>query len=184
MAFSKEEVEALQARVKEKAKPIIRESMATPFTRNCWNPECGYGWPIAVTHCKKCGWSKDGPPGRVSITKAKAIDVERDRGMNKTERKYSLYLKALLRAGEIAWFEYEPIKLRLADACQYIPDFMVVTKDGHIEIHDTKAWWAKAKKVGIEGDSLVKMKGIAEKYPMFKVLATWEKDGKWEQRVF
>ena len=34
MAFSKEEAEALQARVKEKAKPIIRESMATPFTRN------------------------------------------------------------------------------------------------------------------------------------------------------
>ena len=121
---------------------------------------------------------------QVSIPAAKAIAVERDRGMNKTERKYSLYLKALLRAGDIAWFEYEPIKLRLADACLYIPDFMVVTKDGHIEIHDTKAWWAKAKKVGIEGDSLVKMKGIAEKYPMFKVLATWEKDGKWEQRVF
>lgn len=158
MAFSKEEVEALQARVDSKGSGPHRGFVV------------GGGYSI-----------RDATP---KVPKAKAIAVERDRGMNKTERKYSLYLKALLRAGEIAWFEYEPIKLRLADACLYIPDFMVVTKDGHIEIHDTKAWWAKAKKVGIEGDSMIKMKGIAEKYPMFKVLATWEKDGKWEQRVF
>lgn len=165
--------------------PVVRDTMATPFARDCWNPDCGYAWPLEVTHCKKCGWSKDGPPQRAkSVPKAKAITIEPPDTMNETERKYSRRLKAMLHAGEIAWYGYECIKMRLSEGSFYRTDFMVVTKEGYIELHDTKAYFKSKKKPGITEASMVRMKGVAEKYPMFKVLATWEKDGTWEQRVF
>jgi hypothetical protein len=35
-------------------------------------------------------------------------------------------LEAMKRAGDIADWKFESVKLRLADGCYYIPDFMVI----------------------------------------------------------
>ncbi len=120
----------------------------------------------------------------VPPTKARGNTKPRVRGMNKTESEYSRHLETEKQAGRISAYWYEPWKIRIADNCTWTPDFVVIDCDGMIEWHDTKSWWAKAKKVGIEEDALIKMKSIADIYPQFKVLATWKRDGVWEQRVF
>lgn len=129
-----------------------------------------------------------GPPiglsdGTIRV-RAKVPTEPRDRGMNKTEKAYLRHLEHRKHLGAISTYWYEPWKIRIADNCTWTPDFVVINADGTIEWHDTKSWWAKAKKVGIEEDALIKMKATAEMYPQFKVLATWFKDGVWEQRVF
>jgi hypothetical protein len=63
--------------------------------------------------------------------------------MNRTERAYAQRLELLWRAGEIAWWAYEPFLIALADGLKYRPDFVVVRKgevDGsvHLEVHETK----------------------------------------------
>lgn len=116
--------------------------------------------------------------------RAKGNVHERDRGMNKTEMAYRRHLEGEKREGRILWFDYECMKLRLADRCFYTPDFMVMDADGHIIFVDTKALWKSIGKPGIAEDALIKMKGVAEKYPMFTFKATWEQDGIWKERIF
>lgn len=122
--------------------------------------------------------------GEVVQVRAKGSVKPRDRGPNKTEAEYARHLEQEKQAGRILAYWYEPWKIRIADTCTWTPDFVVMDSDGLIEWHDTKSWWTKAKKVGIEEDALIKMKAAAEMYPQFKVLATWKRDGVWEQRVF
>lgn len=83
--------------------------------------------------------------------------------MNKTEQAYNDYLTSLLHAGEIKWFKFEGIKLRLADGCFYNPDFAVLTKDNGMEIHEVKGFFRDKAKV--------KVKVAADMYPfVFKVI--------------
>jgi hypothetical protein len=114
------------------------------------------------------------------IIKAKGNTKPRDRGMNKTEAAYARHLFH----SDIAYYAFEPIKFRLADNTYYTPDFLVMRTDGSLRFVDTKAWWAGAKKVGVTEDALVKMKVVAEQFPMFTFLMTWERNGVWEERVF
>ena len=58
--------------------------------------------------------------------------------MNKTEEAYAGHLRLLMLAGEVLHYEFEPLKLRLADKTFYTPDFMVVRRDGLIELHEVK----------------------------------------------
>lgn len=125
----------------------------------------------------------DAGHGTITV-RAKALTEPRDRGMNKTEKAYSRHLEHRKYLGEVVYWGFEPVKLRIADNCFYTPDFLVITKDGGVEFHDSKAWWKSANKVGATEDSVVKMKAVAEMYPFFKILATWLKNGVWEQRVF
>ena len=54
--------------------------------------------------------------------------------MNKTEASYeATVLKPSLMAGEIAWYKFEGVKLRLADNTFYTPDFIVMMIDGTIQ---------------------------------------------------
>ena len=57
--------------------------------------------------------------------------------MNKTEAAYDKVLKGLLQIGQIQWYRFEGIKLRLADATFYSPDFAVMDEDGVIEVGET-----------------------------------------------
>lgn len=94
---------------------------------------------------------------------------------NKTEERYAAHLELLKSAGEILWYEFEPLNLRLADRCFYKVDFMVVTKDGTVEIHEVKGF--------MTDDALVKVKVAAEKFPfVFKVMKVRGKG--WETREF
>lgn len=82
--------------------------------------------------------------------------------MNKTEEGYGQHLELLKRAGEVLWYRFEGIKLRLADKTFYTPDYAVMTASGQMELHEVKGFW--------EDDARVKIKVAAEMYP-FKFLA-------------
>jgi hypothetical protein len=91
--------------------------------------------------------------------------------MNKTETAYAHHLESLKQAGEVLWYKFEGIKLRLADKTFYSPDFAVMNKNFEIEIHEVKGFMAD--------DANVKIKVAAEMYPMrFKLIRL--KKGGWE----
>ena len=77
--------------------------------------------------------------------------------MNKLEQAYADHLELRLRAGEIASFDFEPEKFRLADRTYYTPDFRVILPDGLVEFHEVKGHW--------EDDARVKTKVAAEMHP-------------------
>ena len=95
--------------------------------------------------------------------------------MNKTERHYADHLEALKMAGEVLWYEFEPMNLRLADNCFYKIDFLVMIKSGQLECHEVKGFWTD--------DALVKIKIAAEKFP-FRFISVMLKNGNWEVREF
>ncbi|HBR2909581.1 TPA: DUF1064 domain-containing protein [Klebsiella pneumoniae] len=81
--------------------------------------------------------------------------------MNKTEEAYCSYLELRRRYGEIAWFRFEGIKLRLADNMFYTPDFAVMLANGQMELHEVKGFWTD--------DARVKTKVAADQYP-FRII--------------
>lgn len=95
--------------------------------------------------------------------------------MNKTEKRYADLLELRKRAGEILWYEFEPMNLRLADKCFYRVDFMVMLSSGELEVHEVKGFWTD--------DALVKIKVAASKFP-FKFIAVQLIKSKWEIRQF
>jgi len=77
--------------------------------------------------------------------------------MNKTEAAYSRLLETRLGLGEISWFAFEPINIRLGKNCFYSVDFMVMLKSGELEAHEIKGFWTD--------DGLAKFKAAAAKLP-------------------
>ena len=77
--------------------------------------------------------------------------------MNKTESAYRDHLEALLHAGEILWYRFEGVTLKLADGCRYTPDFVLMNREGWIECHEVKGHW--------QDDARVKIKVAAEMFP-------------------
>lgn len=76
--------------------------------------------------------------------------------MNKTESAYCQHLELRKRAGEITWYRFEGIKLRLADNTFYTPDFAVMLVTGEMELHEVKGFWTD--------DARVKTKVAADQY--------------------
>lgn len=99
--------------------------------------------------------------------------------MNRTEEKYASDLELMRMAGEIAWFKFEALKLRLADNTFYSPDFTVMRKGGELECHEVKGYWMD--------DARVKIKVAASIYP-FEFIAAKPKakkhGGGWEFEKF
>jgi hypothetical protein len=79
------------------------------------------------------------------------------RGINKLEQAYAEHLETRRHAGQIQWFAFEAIKLRLADATFFQPDFFVQRMDGALECHEVKGFW--------EEDARIKIKVAAALYP-------------------
>jgi len=89
--------------------------------------------------------------------------------MNKTEAAYQQHLELRKHAGEIVWYRFEGIKLRLADKTFYTPDFAVMLTDGAMELHEVKGYWLD--------DARAKTKIAAEQYP-FRIIAVTAKSKK------
>lgn len=91
--------------------------------------------------------------------------------MNKTEQAYERDLRDAKSLGDIVWYRFEGVKLRLADNTFYTPDFAVMASDNVMECHEVKGFWTD--------DARVKIKVAAEQYPFrFKaVKAKSKKDG-------
>lgn len=91
--------------------------------------------------------------------------------MNKTEAAYAATLDARRYAGEVAWFKFEGVKLRLADNTFYTPDFAVMLTDGALKMHEVKGFW--------QDDARAKIKIAADLYPIrfVAIQAKSKKDG-------
>lgn len=99
--------------------------------------------------------------------------------LNKTEESYRQRLEILKASGDVLWYRFEGMKLRLADNTFYTPDFVVMNALGTVECHEVKGWWTD--------DARVKIKVAAEMYPFrflaVKVLAK-KYGGGWEVEEF
>lgn len=95
--------------------------------------------------------------------------------MNKTEAAYDQYLADCHAAGDVLWWMFEAVKLRLADATFYSPDFAVMLADGHLEMHEVKGHW--------QDDARVKIKVAASLYP-FQFIAIKRAGKLWEEERF
>lgn len=96
--------------------------------------------------------------------------------MNQTEAKYAGMLEARKQAGEISYYCFDGINLRIGENCHYWPDFLVMLADGSLECHEVKGGY-------MTDDSLVKIKVAAEKYPFQFRMFKYEKK-QWTERTF
>jgi hypothetical protein len=96
--------------------------------------------------------------------------------LNKTEAAYEeRVLKPAVIAGEILWYRFEGVKLRLANKTFYEPDFIVLRKSGELEVHEVKGRWMD--------DARVKIKVAASQYP-FQFIAVTRNRGDWKEERF
>ncbi len=93
-------------------------------------------------------------------------------GMNRTERDYATHLEALKLAGQIDWFGFESLKFKLADRCYYLPDFVLMTHDGELQLHEVKGH--------LEDDAAVKLRVMAREYWMFRLFIVRRKGAGWD----
>jgi hypothetical protein len=82
--------------------------------------------------------------------------------MNRTESAYAQHLELQKRAGEIAWYAFDAVKLRLADNTFLSVDFFVMLANGELQARDVKG----SLKI-ITEDAAVKMK-VANQYFPFR----------------
>lgn len=98
--------------------------------------------------------------------------------MNATEQRYEdEVLKPGMIVGDILWYRFEGIKLRLADKTFLTVDFAVLPKSGILTMVDVKGAAAI-----IEEDARVKMRVAADSYPFAFQYAIPVKGGGWDIR--
>lgn len=95
--------------------------------------------------------------------------------MNRLESKFAETLEEQKQNGDIVWWAYEPIRLRLADNTTYTPDFFVMTQDLELIVYETKGRWLDAARI--------KIKVAADLYPFRFVAAQW-KNKQWVYEEF
>lgn len=99
--------------------------------------------------------------------------------MNKTEAEYAKHLEGQKTLGQIEWYAFEPLSMKIGEEARYKPDFLVMTATGFLECHEVKGFWAEAAKVRI--------KVAAGMYP-FRFVAirkrTKKDGGGWEETEF
>lgn len=110
------------------------------------------------------------PTGKVSKS------VPHDHSMNKTERRYAGHLESLKMEGTIKDYLHEPFNIRLGKNTFYKPDFLVVTADNEIEVHEVKGYW--------RDDAKVKIKVAAERVPWFRYKAIYYNSSGWNEEAF
>ena len=93
--------------------------------------------------------------------------------MNQTEARYARHLELRRQAGDIDWYLFEGITLKLAHDTRYTPDFAVMRAGGAMELHEVKGHYT--------GDAKVKVRVAAERFPFQFVLARErsKKTGEW-----
>lgn len=96
--------------------------------------------------------------------------------MNKTEQAYAAHLQKLKLAGEIFYYKFEPLKLRLAKNTYYTPDFMIIDNNRVIKFHEVKGFW--------RDDARVKIKVAAQAFPFFVFIAVQKFRGGWKFETF
>jgi hypothetical protein len=129
---------------------------------------------------------------------------KRNSTMTREEQNYADYLAAQKQRGEVLYFDFEPVKLKIAysetvqpdgtvktTSTYYEPDFLVVTKQGNLEIREIKGTTYKTRASGqrvpvpfVEDDALVKIKVAASLFPFRFVIVHPLKSGEWAEIDF
>lgn len=89
---------------------------------------------------------------------------------SKLEEKFAELLDLRLHAGEIKYWWYAPMNLRLTKVTFYRPDFLVLTNDNELIIYETKGF--------MRDDANVKIKVAANLYP-FRFILVQKIKGQW-----
>lgn len=111
-------------------------------------------------------------PVGVALLKSNAARIPSRTGMNRWEQEYAIELEARKRAGEILWYGFESIKLRLATGTWYTPDFCLLVGDSissPIQCVEIKGF--------LRDDANVKFKVAAEQFPCFQFLMLRRRKG-------
>ncbi len=103
--------------------------------------------------------------------KAKARLVAPDPYKSGLEREWAEYLAWLRLGGEIENWIYEGVTLKLANDTRYTPDFLVITKSGGIECHETKGHMREAARV--------RLNVAAHDFPWFTFVLIRKIKGEW-----
>jgi len=101
--------------------------------------------------------------------------------MNKTEAAYAGELRFRELAGEILWWKFEAIKLRLAANTFYSVDFFVMLADGTLEAHEVKG--RKGDSYYAMDDAKVKVKVAAAMFPFQFKIVWFGKAKRWEEEL-
>src|SRR5215469_11365521 len=103
------------------------------------------------------------------IKKAASSITGRKSGMNKTETECASILEVRKRHGEIVHWQYEGVRLKLAEDCHYTPDFFVI-----VSLEPLKLLMIEVKGRFIFDDALVKFK-IARSHVNWARMEFWQK---------
>jgi hypothetical protein len=119
--------------------------------------------------------------GRPAEAPAPAITAKQPRRgrKNKLEARFEReYLQPKRDFGHLVWFDFEPIKFRLADGAWYTPDFISQGAGGSLVAWETKGFWREAARIRI--------KVAADKYPWIQFIAVTRdrKTGEWKYEHF
>lgn len=133
-------------------------------------------------HVKKAialgrGLPRESPVGRARAAAVEGrLPVDQSRGgRSKLQAAWADGLELRRRAGELAIVLEENLSLRMADRTWYRPDFLVVTAQGRLEIHEVKGHW--------RDDARAKWKIAAElnRWATFLAITRGRgRDGAWE----
>lgn len=94
--------------------------------------------------------------------------------MNGHEAAYAEHLDRQKLAGHvIAWY-YENKPWVIGPNCSLTVDFMVITGEMGVELHEVKA--NRKGKWHAEDDARAKMKAFVDRYPMFPLIVVWPTD--------
>lgn len=111
--------------------------------------------------------------GDKAVLRARGRVRKRAGEMNKTEAAFSDELRRMQSVGEILWWQWDCMTLRLADRTHYHPDFAVLYADGTLVLIDTKGCTKKDGKYRAfcEEDAWLKLKILAENFPIYFAVA-------------
>jgi len=115
------------------------------------------------------GSTGPGTGNRKASLRARGRVRKRKGEMNKEEVAFAEMLQHEQHAGEVVWWAFEAVTLRLADKTTWTPDFAVLYQDGSLWLIDVKG--AKKTKAGnyvpfVEVQTKVKIKVAAEQFPI------------------
>jgi hypothetical protein len=97
-------------------------------------------------------------------------------GMNKTEARYARELELWQKTGDVLWWAFEGLTLKLAADTRYTPDFVCVMADGSVRATEIKGFW--------RDDAKVKIKLAATLFPWIQFEALQVYQGGWKRQSF
>lgn len=99
------------------------------------------------------------------------------RGMNKTEAAFAEHLEVMKRAGHLAWYGFEAVRLNLGGGAWYKCDFVALEENGALVFWEVKGtFWREA--------SRVRIKVAAGKFPHWTFIGVQRDGTGWKEERF